>query len=61
VAEPIPHPAIGDTGVVTEPDVAIQQRMINVGAPAGNRGGHRPITARAAAYSAATCSVDRCT
>jgi hypothetical protein len=41
-------------------DVAGQQRMIGVGGVPGHGEAH-PITARAAAYSAARCSTDRCT
>jgi hypothetical protein len=41
-------------------DVAGEQRMIGVGGVPGH-GDALPITARAAAYSAARCSTDRCT
>jgi hypothetical protein len=60
-AQPVPQSSIAQFEAVAEPGVAIQQTMIVLGGETGDCGGHRPITARAAAYSTARYSLDRCT
>ncbi len=60
-AQPVTQAAVRQADTVAEPGVAIQQTMIVEGGEPGDGGRHRPITARAAAYSAARCSLDRCT
>jgi len=67
-AQPVAQRPIADLQSPTVGHVAGQQRMVGRGGHAGDGGGHRAIpvslaasTARAAAYSAARCSADRCT
>jgi hypothetical protein len=59
-SQPVPQASIPGAGLA-EHRVVIEEAMIAVGAASGNRRGHRPITARAAAYSVATCSIDEFT
>ena len=60
-AQPVAQGPVRESDLVAEPGVALEQQMVLIGGEAGNRSGHRPITARAAAYSAARCSSERCT
>jgi hypothetical protein len=67
-AQPVAQRPIADLQGSAVGHVAAQQRMVGWGGHAGDGGGHRvrPVslaasTARAAAYSAARCSADRCT
>jgi hypothetical protein len=57
----IPQGTVAHAQLVTEAGVVVDERMVVLGRPPGDGRRHRPITARAAAYSAATCSLDRCT
>ena len=60
-AQPVAKGPVRKTDLVAEPCITLDQQVVVDGDEAGNRSGHRPITARAAAYSAARCSSDRCT
>ncbi len=67
-SQPVAQRPIADLQGLAVGHVAAQQRMVGWGGDAGDGGGHRagPVplaasTARAAAYSAARCSADRCT
>jgi hypothetical protein len=67
-AQPVAQRPIAELQGPTVDHIAAQQRMVGRGGHASDRGGHRAIpvslaasTARAAAYSAARCSADRCT
>lgn len=60
-AQPLPKGPVRETDLVAEPGITLDQKVVADGDEAGNRSGHWPITARAAAYSAARCSSDRCT
>jgi hypothetical protein len=60
-AQPLTQGPVGESDLAAEPGVALEQQMVVIGGEVGNGSGHRPITARAAAYSAARCSSDRCT
>jgi hypothetical protein len=59
--QPVTQGLVLDSNMTAEPGIALEQQMVVIGGEAGNWSGHRPITARAAAYSAARCSSDRCT
>jgi hypothetical protein len=60
-AQPVTQGPVRESDLAAEPGIALEQHVVLIGGEAGNRSGHRPITARPAAYSAARCSSDRCT
>ena len=59
--QPVAQRPVRDPQVVAEDGVVLDERVVVVDGQPGDCGRHRPITARAAAYSAATCSLERCT
>ena len=60
-AETITQRPVSHLEPVAEAGVVLDQEMVVGGGPSGDSSGHRPITALAAAYSAAMCSSERWT